>query len=147
MQPPYLDAGRISETHNWISAPLRIWKYAQDKPRTGEEQGWHKADFDDVDWKTTDVGVETWNTLGLQDFYGPVWYRTTVPVKAIPGGQKDLPVDLGHRRQARVFVNGQAIPYVNAKGETNERASGYGAPFSFDISNALRPNAAKPDHH
>ncbi len=141
MQPPYLDAGRISETNNWISPPLRNWKYAQDKPKTGEEQGWHKADFDDATWKTTDVGIETWNTLGLQDFYGPVWYRMSVPVKAIPAGKKTflwIPATDG---QARVFVNGQAIPYVNAKGETKDRASGYGAPFSFDISSALKPGA------
>ncbi len=141
MQPPYLDAGRISETNHWISPPLRNWKYAQDKPKTGEEQGWHKADSDDAAWKTTDVGIETWNTLGLQDFYGPVWYRMSVPVKAIPAGKKTFLWISCTDGQARVFVNGQAIPYVNSKGETKDRAAGYGAPFSFDISAAVKPNA------
>jgi len=141
MQPPYLDAGRISENHTWISAPLRNWKYAQDKPRTGEAQGWHKADFADADWKTTDVGVETWATLALQDFYGPVWYRASVSVKALPSGKKTFLWISATDGQARVFVNGQAIPYVTAKGETKDRASGYGAPFSFDVSSALKPNA------
>lgn len=142
MQPPYLDASRISEKHSWISAPLRTWKYAQDKPKTGEAQGWHKADFDDATWNTTDVGVETWSTLGLQDFYGPVWYRTNVQVQATPEGKKTFLWISATDGNARVFVNGRPIPYVNAKGETKDFATGYGAPFSFDISAALKPNAA-----
>ncbi len=141
IQPPYLDAGRISENHKWVSAPLRNWKYAQDKPRTGEAQGWHKADFDDHAWSTTDVSVETWNTIGLQDFYGPVWYRASVPVKAVPKDKKTFLWISATDGTARVFVNGQAIPFVNAKGETLDRANGYGAPFSFDVSTALKPNA------
>jgi hypothetical protein len=140
MQPPYLDAGRISETHTWISPPLRQWKYAQDKDRSGEEKGWHKADFDDAKWKTTDVGIETWNTIGLQDFYGPVWYRMRVPVKSLPEGKKTFLWISATDGTARVFVNGQAIAFVNAKGEIKDRASGYGAPFSFDITKALKAN-------
>lgn len=141
MQKPYLDAGRISTTHNWVSEPLRTWKYMQDKPKTGQQQGYHTAGLDDKAWKTTDVGVETWNTLGLQDFYGPVWYRTQVAVKEIPAGKKTFLWISATDGEARVFVNGAPVPYVNAKGETVERASGYGVPFSFDISSALKANS------
>jgi len=153
MQPPYLDASVISENHNWISPPLRNWKYMKDTQRDeeklGEKNGWHKADFNDADWKTTDVGIETWSTLGLQDFYGPVWYRTTVPVKDIPAGKKTFLWISATDGSARVFVNGQPIPYLKADGTpyldrrnnpiTNP--NGYGKPFSFDISKALKPNA------
>ena len=141
MQPPYLDASRISTNHSWISPPLRNWKYAQDTPRTGETQGWHRAEYDDTLWKTTDTGVETWSTIGLQDFYGPVWYRMSVPVGAVPGGKRTFLWISATDGSARVFINGRHVPYVNAKGETKDFASGYGAPFSFDISGAVKPNA------
>jgi len=40
----------------------------------------------------------------------------------------------------KVFVNGQHAPYVNAKGEKADEANGYCAPFSFEITGALKPN-------
>jgi len=149
MQPPYLDASRISEKHKWITPPLRNWKYGKDtfqlvegkKVWQGTANGWEKPEFDDTAWKTTDIGLETWNTLGLQDFYGPVWYRSKVAIKALPADKKTFLWISATDGQARVFVNGQHIPYVNAKGVTADRAAGYGDPFSFDITAALKPNA------
>ena len=38
-------------------------------------------------------------------------------------------------------MNGQAIPYVDDKGEKNEAFSGYCRPASFDITVAARPGA------
>ena len=40
-----------------------------------------------------------------------------------------------------MFVNGQHVPYVDAKGQTNDMFSGYCAPGSFDITAVARPGA------
>jgi hypothetical protein len=153
MQPPYLDASRISENHNWISPPLRNWKWMKDTPRAeekiGEKNGWNKPEFNDANWKTTDVGIETWSTLGLQDFYGPVWYRTSVPVGNVPAGKKTFLWISATDGAARVYVNGQPIPYLtetgepvrNKKGDVAAEFNSYGQPVSFDISKAIKPNA------
>ena len=153
MQPPYLDATRISENHKWISAPLRNWKWMKDTsralPKIGEKSGWHRPDFNDAEWKTTDIGVETWATLGIADFYGPVFYRTNVPVKEVPAGKKTWLWISATDGAARIWVNGQPIEYLNEKGEpVLDRAgkrielfNGYGKPVSFDISKAIKPNA------
>jgi hypothetical protein len=141
IQPPYLDAARISASNDWISPPLREWKYAQDKAQIGLAQGWDKPNFDDAAWKSTDVGTQTWSTLGFPNYFGAVWYRMKVPVKALPAGKKTFLWLSTTDGQSRVFVNGQAVPYVDAKGQTRDFSQGYGAPYSFDVSAALKPNA------
>lgn len=149
MQPPYLDASHISENHNWVSPPLRNWKYQQDKENTGEISGWGKPDFNDAEWKTTDVGTETWSTMGLADYFGAVWYRVNVKFKDLPAGKKTFLWISATDGAARVWINGVRVPYRNSdgtpvldkQGKEIEVPNSYGKPFSFEITNALKPNA------
>ena len=46
-----------------------------------------------------------------------------------------------HAGRAKVLVNGQHVPYVNAKGEQSAEANGYCQPFSFDITSVVKQNA------
>ena len=48
-----------------------------------EINGWDTTNFDDAKWQATDCAVDTWSALGLHNYMGSLWYRTTV---AVPGG-------------------------------------------------------------
>jgi hypothetical protein len=144
------DAARIAREYSIASPPLRQWKYAfvkkTNEPKfdgvtPGENAGWNKTEFDDANWKTTDSGVDTWSDLGLLDDFGTMWYRAKIKVPAIANGKKVYLWLAATDGSAKVFVNGKPIPYVNAKGETTEAASGYAEPLSFDVTSAVTPNS------
>jgi len=139
----YTDGSRIAKEFTVLPQPLRQWKYAVDKDKTGEAQNWHGADFKDTDWKSTDAGMESWAFLGLENYYGPVWYRSTVKVPALAAGKKLFLWVSSADGDVKVFVNGKAIPYVNEKGETLDEAKGtYCKPLSYDITSAVKASAA-----
>ena len=137
----YQDLARIGKDFTIVSQPLLSWSFAVDKEKQGEAQGWQKADFADKAWRKTDVAVETWYALGLAGYYGPSWYRTTVKLPALPAGKKVYLWVGATDGACKVFVNGQATPCVDAKGQTIPKADGFGAPFSFDITHTVKGNA------
>ena len=144
----YRDAARMAKEYKLASPPLREWKFTflkTEEPfsglKQGEAQGWQKPDFDDKSWKATDMGTETWADLGFMDAFGTMWYRQTVKVPKIEPGKKIFLWLAATDGRAKVFVNGQAIPYRNEKGEALEAASGYADPFAFDITQAVKSGA------
>jgi len=137
----YLDADRIERDFNVISPPLREWRYHFPKDPQGDGPGWTNVDFNDAAWKTTDIAMDTWAALGLMDAYGPMWYRKTVNIAAGPAGKKIYLWISSTDGSAKVFVNGQHVPYVNDKGEKSDVFSGYCQPASFDITAAVKPGA------
>ncbi len=140
-QSAYDDATRIAKDYQVLTPqPLRQFRYQADKDKTGESLGWAKPDFDDKEWKTTDVALETWSTLGYHDWFKSMWYRTEVKVPAAPAGKKTF-LWLGSTDgSAKVFVNGTHVPYVDAKGMKRDEFDGYCQPASFDITAALKPD-------
>ena len=58
-----------------LQTPIRRFRWAIDPEDNGEANGWMNPDFKDSDWKTTDVCLETWSTLGQHDYFGSMWYR------------------------------------------------------------------------
>jgi hypothetical protein len=141
-QPAYLDATRVAKNFTVISPPLREWKYFVDREKAGEAQGLFKPEYSDGDWKTTDIAVERWATLGIPDYFGPMWYRQSVKVPAVPAGKKVYLWVSQEDGDVKVWVNGRPILYVNAKGETQDAFhNGYGTPVSFDITAAIKPGA------
>lgn len=139
-QPPYLDAARIVKNYALVFArPVRDWKYLVDKEKSGEALGLYKADLADKEWKTTDVAAERWATLGIPDYFGPVWYRQVLKIPAVPAGKKVYLWVSRSEGIAKAWVNGQPVPYVNEKGEpAAESPAVYGRPLSFDITAALK---------
>jgi hypothetical protein len=133
----YNDASRIAKDFEILTPALCTWKYAADKEKQGEAKHWQSRDFDDSAWKTTDVTRQTWSTLGFHNYFGSMWYRTTVDVPEIPAGKKAYLWIGSTDGSARVFVNGKEIPYRNAKGEDVE-FSGYCQPGSFDITDTVK---------
>ena len=136
----YADASRIARDYKLLTPTINTWKYVIDRKKEGGAAGWQQPDFDDVKWKTTDVSVDTWAALDLMDYYGPVWYRTKVKAPAVAKGKKVYLWVGATDGACKVFVNGQHAPYINAKGEKVAEANGYCAPFSFEITSAVKPN-------
>lgn len=141
-QLAYDDATRVARDFQVLTPPLRQFRYQADKDKKGEALGWHKTDFDDKSWKTTDVCLETWSKLGYHDYFKSMWYRTEVKVPAVPSGKK-VHLWVGSTDgSVKVFINGKPISYVNPKGESAEVFNGYCQPASFDITAALKPGEA-----
>jgi hypothetical protein len=140
----YDDAARLAnpkEATLLLRKPLREFRYKDDPEKTGEVNGWARADFNDAEWPVTDVCMQTWSSLGLHAYMGTVWYRARVKVGKLPEG-KPVKLWIGATDgSAKVFVNGAAIPYVDKTGKTNDVAQGYCQPFSFDVTGALKPDA------
>jgi len=140
-QPAYDDGARIAKDFTVITPTLRQWRYVVDKEKEGEALGWHEADFDDGEWSTTDPCVETWSALGLNPYYGPMFYRAQVNLSAVPAGKKVYLWISSTDGSAKVFVNGQHISYVSETGEKTDEFTGYCQPASFEITAAAKPEA------
>jgi hypothetical protein len=140
-QKTYDDASRVAKDFEIVTnPPLRKWHHAADPDKKGEAAGWGGADFDDAKWPVTDVGTETWSTIGHHNYMGSLWYRTTVKLPAKTDGKTFLWIGSTDGR-VKVFVNGRHLPYVDAKGVAADSFSGFCQPVSFDISEAIQPGA------
>jgi hypothetical protein len=140
IQLAYLDATRLAKTNQFILPPISEWKYLIDKEKTGEAQGLFNASFDDAAWKMTRPGIDTWAALGIPNYFGPVWYRTKLRGPATPAGKKVYLWVSREDGNVKLWVNGQHIPYVYDKGQTqDEFQNGYGTPISFDVTSVLKP--------
>jgi hypothetical protein len=138
----YNDAARVAANYEVLTQPpLRRWRYQADPKKQGESAGWARGEFNDAGWKTTDCAVETWSTLGLHNYMGPLWYRAKVAVPAVPSGAKVYLWVGATDGRVKVFVNGRHVPYVDAKGGKQDSFSGYCRPVSFDVTAALKPGA------
>lgn len=133
------DAARVASKFDLLTKPpLRTWKYQVDKEKKGEASGWTKPDFNDAGWKSTDVAVDTWSALGLHNFMGSMWYRTTVKLPPAAKGKKTYLWIGATDGRVKVFVNGKHIPFVDAKGMKADTFAGYCQPASFDIGEVLK---------
>ena len=142
-QRTYEDAASIAADFDVLTpSPLRQFRWQLDPDRAGERLGWAKSDFDDRTWKTTDVCEETWSTLGHHDYFQSMWYRAEVTVPAPPTAERrDTYLWLAATDgSARLFVNGQQVPYVDERGPRPE-FEGFSAPASFDVTTAMKPGS------
>lgn len=137
-QLTYNDATRLAkETVILTPQPLCEFRYQADKDATGEAQGFAKVDYDDQAWKTTDVTRETWSALGYHDWFKSMWYRTQVKLPAAPKGKKVYLWIGSTDGSAKVFINGEHIPYVSDNSATSDASSGYCQPASWDITDKV----------
>jgi hypothetical protein len=141
-QKTYDDAARIARYHDILTTtPIRRFRYQIDPEKKGETSGWMNSDFNDREWKSTDVCLETWSTLGHHDYRKSMWYRTEVAVPVVTKGRKIFLWLGGTDGKSKVFVNGKHVPFTDGKGQTADEAKGYCKPFSFDVTAALVPGA------
>lgn len=133
----YKDASKLAKDFALVTDPIYQFRYHADPEKKGEKLGWAKADFNDGAWKTTDVTLETWSTLGYHDYFKSMWYRAETKVPPPPAGKKVFLWIGATDGSAKVFVNGQHVSHVDAKGKKAEAFDGYCQPFSLDITTAL----------
>lgn len=136
----YKDANRIANDFVILSPAIKNFKYRVDMETEGEKSGWYRPEYNDSDWKTTDVCVETWSTLGFDPYFGKMWYRKSVKIPEIPQGKRAYLWVSSMDGCVKLFVNGQQVPYVNNKGETIPEFSGYCEPVSFDVTSEIKSN-------
>lgn len=152
----YDDLGQIYANRKFVilsrsPGPIHEWNYKfierkeeSDAPEVsieaGEKQNYHAADFDDSTWKKTDSGVDTWADMGLLGKYGTMWYRTTTKMPTMPEGKKIYLWIAATDGSAKVFVNGKHVPFTTKAGDEADVAKGYATPFSFDITDVVKPN-------
>ena len=112
------------------SLPLpEDWRFASDKDKVGEQQGWFKPAYDDSTWTAVTV-PHTWNVMSdYADYSGSAWYRRAF---TLPAESKAAHLRLrfqGVFYLARVWLNGQYL---------GEHEGGY-TPFEFDVSASAKP--------
>jgi hypothetical protein len=141
-QQTYDDATRIARDFDVLTTPpLRQFRYQWDPDGKGEAAGWAKPEFNDKEWKTTDVGTETWSTLGHHDYFKSMWYRTEVTLPAVSKGRRVFLWLGSFDGSVKAFVNGRQVrssgPHSKPAGEVN----GYCQPVSFDITDVVKAGA------
>jgi sugar lactone lactonase YvrE len=140
-QQTYDDASRIVRNFDVLTTPpLRQFRYQTDADKKGEAAGWAKPGFEDSGWKTTDVCMETWSTLGLHDYMKSMWYRTSVNLPAVPKGRRAYLWLGSFDGSVKVFVNGQLVRYTGKTG-TVDAPTGYCQPHAFDITSVAKAGA------
>jgi len=137
------------------------WRFSFDEPDTGNEQGFHRADFKDDAWPL----VATFNTtLDVQgyDKNTVLWYRTKITV---PEKQKNLALFFGEvDGKSEVYVNGEKVvvpekyqgtkrPGTTVAPGTKPAREGLAkprSPFEVDVTTALHTGenviALRVDH-
>lgn len=141
-QQTYDDTARLMKDFVILtSPPQRVFRYQLDADKEGEKKGYQRADFDDKAWKSTDVCMETWSTLGHHDYFKSMWYRAEMKLPETPKGKKVFLWVGATDGSAKIFVNGAHVPHVDAKGMKKEAFDGYCQPFSVDISHVAKAGA------
>ena len=110
------------------------WQFRLDPQEQGEAQAWHSKAVE----FTREIRVPgAWQAQGVgepkgalrHDYAGTAWYRRTVPVPQAWSGKSVRLRIGGAHRYTTLYVNGRKI--------ADHR--GFSAPFSFDITDAIRP--------
>lgn len=135
-EPSYYDGARLARSHVF-DAVVTEMRYEIDKKNEGDRTR-VADDFDDKAWPKTNVAVDTWSSLGLHDYFGSMWYRAKVDVKAAPPKGKRALVWVGDADgKVRVFVNGKEARYAKRPGGA-ATPEGFAAPMGFDVTDLLR---------
>ena len=162
LSQPVLQGAAITAAPNRLLqvVPDR-WRFSFDEADTGNEQGFHRADFKDDAWPLVATFHTTLDAQGY-DRNAVFWYRTKITV---PEKQKNLALFFGEvDGKTEVYVNGEkmAVPekYQGAKkpGTTSTPGSKSAregmakprAPFEVDVSAAMHTGenviALRVDH-
>jgi len=133
--------------------PMLEWKWKYNPGPEADFLPWTAPDFDDKDWPTTQVVRDTWSSIGhhltmtdeASGRSGRMAYRTSQKLKAPPTGKKVFLWIGSTDGSAKLFVNGQHVPYIvpiktrsHEAGEKLDAFSGYCKAAKFDITTALK---------
>ena len=129
------------------------WKYRHNPGPEEDSLPWTAPDYDDADWPVTHVVRETWSTIGHHNTMtdeaagksGRMVYRAHPSLNALPEGKRAWLWIGSTDGSAKVFVNGQHIPYVvpettrnHEAGDVLDRFSGYCRPARFEVTDVVQ---------
>jgi hypothetical protein len=133
-EPAYDEGARIA-ANGKLQRVVRSFKWSATKeahPAVGPST----PSFDDSAWKTTDVALDSWSSLGLHDWFHSVWYRAKVELTRPRGSTQHAVLWLGGGDGAfRVFVNGREARYTpRTAGPATAVGAGW---FAFDVTQVI----------
>ncbi|HVJ91310.1 MAG TPA: DUF4838 domain-containing protein [Labilithrix sp.] len=132
-KPSFVAMTELAETQEILSIVRKFRWHAE--RRDVVDPALVTPGFDDSKWGLTDVAVDSWSSLGLHDYFGSMWYRTTVHAKITDSRRMYLSVS-SVDGSARVFVNGAEAAYAPTESGPKVPASG-GGPLRFDVTNLV----------
>ncbi len=153
-RPLYQDGSRMEREFVRHGRPMLEWKWKHNPGPEADSLPWTAVDYDDSDWPAKHVVRDTWSSIGhhltmtdeASGRSGRMVYRTGQKFAALPEDKKAyLWIGMTDGR-AKLFVNGQHIPYIvpettrhHEVGAELERFDGYCRPTGtgFDVTEAL----------
>jgi len=151
----YKAGARMERDYVRHGKPMLEWQWQHNPGPEADALSWTVVTFDDKKWPTTHIVRDTWSSLGhhltMTDApsgrSGRMAYRAAQKLPAVPAGKR-VYLWLGATDgRAKVFVNGQHIPYVvpektgrHEAGTALEQFEGYCRPTGtgFEITAALK---------
>ncbi len=149
----YEDASRMDREHVRLGRPMLEWKYRHNPGPEEDSLPWTAPDYDDAGWPSTHVVRETWSTIGHHNTMtdeaagesGRMVYRAHPSLNALPEGKRAWLWIGSTDGSAKVFVNGQHIPYEvpettrnHEAGDVLDRFSGYCRPARFEVTDVVQ---------
>jgi hypothetical protein len=136
-KPSYVAASRIAQTYA-IQSVQRTFRYrAAEKERADTfAPSLGAPSFDDRQWRSTDVAVDSWSALGLHDWFGAMWYRARIKARRPANGKRTFVWLTSVDGATRVFVNGREAHYAPDTGDPAAPLAG-GGPLRFDVTDLV----------
>ncbi len=89
-------------------------------PATGEAERWKDFSFDDNQWPVMKLPT-WWESMGLEELDGKVWFRKTINIRAEDAG-KEAVIELGQINDSdESFVNGHMIGSTKSKADDKRK--------------------------
>ncbi|MCK4323137.1 MAG: beta galactosidase jelly roll domain-containing protein, partial [Armatimonadetes bacterium] len=114
-----------------LSLP-ETWQFRLDPEDVGREEEWFKADLDETDWQSINIG-EFWGKQIGTEYEGIGWYRVSLHVPAEASGKKLFLAFGAVDEEAWIWVNGQPV------GEHAEGPQGWDQRFLIEVTEQLKP--------
>jgi hypothetical protein len=142
--PRAVDQRRYSDAETFSQLPEKLteifdfpkdgWKFKRDEKDLGQEQGWHRAGFDDSSWRTISIG-KFWEEQGEPGYDGIAWYRLSFKSAPVQPGKPVFLAVGAADESAWVWLNGESV------GSHDIGPGGWEFPFALDITSRLKPGA------
>jgi hypothetical protein len=122
-------------SRNELELQSRDWKFSPDPTGDGETQNWHRADFDDSEWKTIQADRH-WEGQGYESLDDWAWYRLRVPLDDKWRTADRVFLNFtGVDDHYRLFVNGK---WVGSGGDVATKTTAFDERKSYDITEFIR---------
>ena len=147
----YKDAARMNQTYARHGRPMLEWQWKHNPDAEETSRPWVAPDYDAGDWPSKHVVRDTWSSIGHHNTLtdqasgasGRMVYRASQRLRALPEGKRAYLWIGSTDGSAKVYVNGEHVPYVvpdgqRHAGEIRDRFSGYCRPAKYDVTDLLK---------